>query len=549
MALIDPSNTAAQFNNISRLPLVRQLLLLFGLAASVALGVAIVLWSKSPDYAPLYGDLSSSESAQVVDALEKAGVKYELNRRTGMISVPADQVHQTRLTLAGDGLPRSDSRGFDFLYGEQQLGVSSFMEKARYDRAVESELARTITSLESVKSARVHLAMPKPSVFIRKTDQPEASVLLNLYGGRTLSEEQLAGIVHLVASSVPGLEAEQVSVIDQRGQLLSAREQQDGLGFSKEQFKYVRQLEEDYRQRIVEILSPLVGARGVRAQVAADLDFTRAERTSEVYDPETAVRSEQLVEEVSRDRGARGVPGTLSNQPPAEALVAPTPADGGTEAGGEAEPRRSSKRETRNYEVDKTISYVREPSGVLRRLSVAVVLDYREQLNAQGAVERVALTPEELARMTGLIKEAVGFNEERGDTVNVINASFVTPQEVGPPPVVPLWERPWLVNILKLLLGALAILLLIFGVLKPFLKSLASAGAEMKNPPALQDNSGAALSDGLGDDPVSLSSGGQRRLPPGRGNYQQQINRAQAIAREEPGRAVQVVRNWVQADG
>jgi len=412
-------NLLNRFRNISRQPVVRQLQLLLGLAASIALGVGLVDWARAPDFAPLYSELSPGSSAEVASVLEARNINYKIDARSGLISVPGDRLQEIRLQLAGEGLPTGQSSGFDVLNQEAGMGVSSFMEKARFDRALEQELSSSIASLDSVKAARVHLALPAQSAFVRKKNRPAASVLVSLYPGRELTDSQLAGIVHLVAFSVPGLIAEQVSVVDNKGKLLSSQNSDDHFAATKENFRYTQELEGNYVDRITRILTPILGVGAVRAQVAADIDFTVIERTSERYDPETSVRSEQLVEEVTADRGARGVPGTLSNQPPETAAMS-AEAEGGEAEGEGPPPARSSKREVRNYELDRTISHVRETPGTLRKLSVAVVVDYRDQLNEEGVVERVPLSEQEIAEVTTLVKEAVGFDEQRGDRANVV---------------------------------------------------------------------------------------------------------------------------------
>ncbi|MEZ5569427.1 MAG: flagellar basal-body MS-ring/collar protein FliF [Halioglobus sp.] len=269
---LDSQELLGRFSSLSRQPITRQLSLLLGLAASIALGMGMVQWALTPEFAPLYGELPPESASQIMQSLDTQNVPYRVDSRTGMVSVPADRVRETRLKLAGEGLPKLDTPGFAMLEEEYGLGVSSFMEKARYDRALEQELSSSITSLDSVRGARVHLALPKQSAFIRKKDKPAASVLVNLYPGRELSDRQLAGIVHLVAFSVPGLEAEQVSVIDNRGKLLSAQSDDD-FGSTKENFRFTQQLEQRYVERITEILTPILGVGAVQAQVAAEIDL------------------------------------------------------------------------------------------------------------------------------------------------------------------------------------------------------------------------------------------------------------------------------------
>ncbi|MFK7974633.1 MAG: flagellar basal-body MS-ring/collar protein FliF [Halioglobus sp.] len=545
-------NMFNRFGNISRQPVVRQLQLLIGLAASIALGLGLFQWASTPDFTPLYGELSPSASAEVVTALDSRNISYKLDSRTGMISVPGDRVRETRLQLAGEGLPAGQSTGYGMLNQEAGMGVSSFMEKARFDRATEQELSNSIASLDSVRAARVHLALPPQSAFVRKKNKPAASVLVSLYAGRELSDSQLAGIIHLVAFSVPGLEAEQVSVVDNKGKLLSSQNTNDQFAGTKENFRFTQELEEIYVDRITQILVPILGAGAVRAQVTADVDFTVIERTSERYEPESSVRSEQLVEENMADVGARGVPGTLSNTPPPDAEVGDEPQAIARAEG--AAPSRSSKRQMRNYELDKTISHVRETPGSLQRLSVAVVIDYRETTDEEGNVQRVPLPEEEIAEVTALVKEAVGFDEARGDRVNVVNASFVIPPEMEPLPEAGILEQEWFWRSGKFALAAIAIFLIIFMVLRPLLQTSTEPALTMPAlaVPAGMDPAAYAAGEGgaMGEDRVTLGAQqGVAAIPPGAPAYHQQLSMARSMVEGEPERVANVVKGWVAADG
>ena len=327
-----------RFSAYSQQPASRQIALLVGLAASIALGIGLVQWALTPNYKPLFGSLSGEDTNQVIAALESNAIDYRMDNRSGTLAVAADQVHRARLLLASEGFPKDDGLGFETLYREQEIGVSSFMEQARYHRALEQELSRTMTAMDGVRASRVHVAVARQSAFLRQREQPAASVMLQLTPGRTLSERQLAGVVHLVSSSVPSLQAEQVSVVDQRGRLLSGQGEQEGLGYTKEQYRLAEQLEQRYAQRIVGILEPILGPGNVRAEVTADIDFTRVERTSEEYAPDTVIRSEQTTEETAESRFAGGVPGTLANQPPPQAQAVEEP-PGGCRGAGRPGPR------------------------------------------------------------------------------------------------------------------------------------------------------------------------------------------------------------------
>ncbi len=566
MAEVAENSLVARFNGYSRQPATRQLALLIGLAASIAMGIGLVQWAMEPNYKPLYGAMAPEDTSQVIAALEASGIDYTLDRRSGMVAVPAGAVQRARLALASEGYPRTDGVGFESLYQEQEIGLSSFMEQARFNRALEAELSRTIAAMQSVRAARVHLAMTKQSAFLRQREEPAASVMLNLYPGRILTERQLAGIVHLVASSVPNLDAEQVSVVDQQGKLLSRQGNDTEMGYTQEQFRYTRQLEQDYNRRIIDILEPVLGPGAVRAQVAAEVDFTRVERTEEAYSPDTRIRSEQTSEETSTQRLNGGVPGTLANQPPIDTVVDGTqpgaePPDGepGDTAVAASTPLRTSRRSTINYEMDKTISHVRETPGALQRLSIAVVLDYIESTAEDGSVSREPLPEERVGEITALVRETVGFDETRGDTVSVISASFVAPPPI--PEVVTetsILEQDWIWQLGKGLLALTVLLSLIFAVLRPLIKF--STVPVMAAPQNLQAPAGQAVAalgeGGMAEDQVTLGApgvaGGQAGLPPGAGataGYQQQLQMARSVAAGEPERAAYVVKNWVADDG
>lgn len=542
------NNLSTQFQGFANLPALRQVGLLVGLAASVALGVAIVLWSQEPNYSVLFAGMADKDKAEVMTALDQAAIPYKMDAASGALLVPAAKVHDARIRLATAGLPKASGSGFELLDKDSGLGTSRMVETARYHRALEGELARSVMSLAPVESARVHLAIPKQSVFVRNRTQPSASVLLSLYAGRVLSEEQVAGIVHLVASSVPELEPEQVTVVDQRGNLLTARHAGADSALRDERFKFARRLEETYTQRIHDLLSPIVGAEGVRAQVTADVDFTVVETTSEVYNPDTQiVRSEQSAEDTRLPGAQGGVPGALTNQPPPAGTVefAQNVEDG-------PQPLSTSRRVTRNYEVDRTISHSKPAPGSIRRLSVAVVVDYREQVNAEGQIERLPLPAEEIERLSALVREAVGFDALRGDSVNVMNVSFKEPSVAAAEqvPQTPIWQEAWVWDGARQLLGALGVLALVLFVLRPVLKSLAT------HAPRAQGQGQLALPGGegspealLGEERLSLTnqSQGVPRLTSG-ASYDDHLGAAKTLVKDDPKRVAQVVKTWISTD-
>ena len=531
-------------------PVTRQLALLVGMAASVALGFGAIQWAMTPDYQPLYGVMSPSESTTAIAALEANGIPYRLEQGTGVIAVPYEQVPQARMALASEGFPRGGGVGFESLYQEQELGLSSFMEQARYNRAVEAELSRTIAGMDTVKAARVHLAIGKQSAFMRSGQEASASVMVSLYPGRKLSDRQLSGIIHLVASSIPNLDAERVSVVDQAGKLLSNQGSEDGFGYTAEQFRIAQQIEATLTDRIEGILEPILGFGAVRAQVSADLDFTRIERTSEQYSPETVIRSEQTAEELSNRSTASGIPGALTAAEPGAAVTTPQNPQAGNNTAEQAvaqTPARESRKTTRNFEVDKTISHIREVPGNIRKLSVAVVVDYFT--DAEG--NKVAIEQSRLDEINTLVREAVGFRAERGDTVSVINSPFVAPAPMEEIPEPSLLEEDWIWPAGRALIAGIALLALLLMVVRPLIQystSYQPPVARREDTPLLTGS--ADDESDLSGDRLALSGPAQAALPGSTTpNYHQSIAMARNVANEQPARAAYVVRNWMAADG
>ena len=534
---------------IADIPGLKQVGLLAGVAAAVAAAMWLVMWSQGQNYTVLYGQLSERESGQVMDALTAAGIEFKLNP-SGAVSVPESKVQEARIRLASQGLPQSDSMGIEMIQKESALGSSSLMESARYQSVLETELARTIIKVQGVQSARVHLALPKPTVFLRDARKATASVMLQLYPGRRLEPGQVAAIVHLVASSVPELAASDVTLVDQAGTLLNSPDENAESAASTRQFEYTRKLEESYRQRIVELLEPMVGPGRVRATVTADMDFTVTEETRENYDPQkTAVRSEQTATEQRRGGdGAEGIPGALSNQPPGTS-GAPTipgaatpgnPAPGAAQATAAANgPNSSSQHSTRNFEVDRTLSYVKQPVGVLKRLNVGVALDDWQKVDADGKVTTAPMSDTDIKRFTQLVRESIGLKEERGDQLNVLNQAFKSSAPIGPVDGPPLWETPWVTQLAKQIVGAALVLVVAFLILRPLMKSVTKSA-----PRRIAGSDGADLE----GDRLSLSGQGGKaiKLAP---SFEQQIAAARTLVGQDPKRAAQVVKDWVSADG
>ncbi len=532
----------------SGLPVLRQLGLMIGLAGSVALGVAVVLWSQEPSYTLLYGNLSGMDSSQVLDSLQKSNIPYKVDDSSGAIMVQSDQVHKARLKLASEGLPRGNGVGFELFNKEQDMGTSKFIEQARYQHAIEIELARSIMTMRSVRTARVHLAIPKKSVFIRKKEYPTASVVLDLFAGHNIDAGQTGSIVNMVASSVPGLKPEHITVVDQAGNLLSRVRQNDLLSATSGQFEFTRQLEGVYKKRIEDLLSPIIGPGRVRAQVMADIDFTSTEKTRESFNPDMpALRSEQTMTETSNaGMGASGTPGALSNQPPTGGTTEQTSggATGSEGATEKATPKINNSKVTRNYELDKTISHTRSPAGMIRHLSVAVLVDDLKKVEDDGTITRSPLKEAAITRLVTLVKETVGFDASRGDSVNVINASFYVPEKPEALPEPGLFEQAWVMDLIKQGVGVLIVILMIFGVLRPVLRGLAEKGEIIKSMQMVNPSH-----EGMAEDSLHLSGasgeGGAIAQLPHAGQVDQQITAAKGMAAEDPARIAQVVKTWV----
>ncbi len=544
------NNTMLALQNISEYPLLQQLGLLVGLAASVALGVAIVFWAQSPNYTSLYKDLPDTELTQIADSLKQSGIKYKLT--AGGILVPVDDVDKARMQLAAQGLPNIRPEGFDILNQEQSFGTSQFIRVARYQYALEEELSRSISALRNVKSARVHLAIPKGSVFVRNRKKPSASVVVNLYSGHRISDEQISAITYMVASSVPNLLVEDVSVVDQMGGLLTDKDDKQAM-LNSEQLEYANKVEQNYIDRVSNILTPFLGRQGFKAQVSAELDFTRIEKTSEMYNPDVeAIRSkQQLIERVSGN-GDAGVPGALSNQPPGGAIApenAGTAGIGGTE-GESAGIFKNKESTTQNFELDKTISHTRLSTGTVKRLSIAVVVDDKKTVAEDGTISTTSRNEEELKRITELVKQAVGFNAQRGDSVNIINAGFVEAEQIEALPEIPVWEQAWFMPLVKQVLAALVVLYIIFGVIKPVFKNLSRphkevVGVEGEGVAGAAGAAGqAALEGGVGGE---MGEEAADALPKPPDDYEVQLAAARKLVVEDPKIAAQVVKNWLAA--
>lgn len=516
------------------------------IAAAVAVAVAIAvivgtwLWARQPEYAVLFSNLSDKDGGDIVAVLQQQNVPYQFSDTGNAILVPAAQVHDVRLRLASQGLPKGGLVGFEVMEN-QKLGASQFLEQINYQRALEGELARTISTIASVKGARVHLAIPKQTSFLRDEQKPTASVLINMLPGRVLENIQIAGIVHLISSSVPELNPLNVSVIDQDGKLIAPNPENNRAGLDPTQIKYVREIESDLVKRVETILAPIVGSSNVKAQVTADVDFSQIDQVAETYrpnpNPDTAIRSQQLNESGTNQPQAAGVPGALTNQPPAPATAPittpPAPnSPSATVTSNVSTPINYTKNSTTNYEVDKTIRHTKGVPGVVRRLSVAVVVNQKQEEAKGGKMKPVPLTPEQMQQIETLAQQAVGYSKDRGDTVNVVSSLFV-PEEKTALPETPIWKDPEVVTSTKELLRYLILALVIFIAWKKVAQPIWKKVFPEPEPEleAVEGEEGEAEEPG-------------EHVP----TFEEKVAQAKEIAKADPKMVANLIKEWVNGE-
>ena len=542
--------------------------LLIAGAASIAIVAALFMWASSPEYRVLYSNLSEADGGSIINELDTRGIPYQFSEGGQALMVPSDQVHTLRLQLAEQGLPRGGNLGLE-LMDSQAFGISQFAEQINYQRGLEGELARSIESLGPVEGVRVHLSMAKPSVFIRDREPAKASVVLTLLPGRVLGEGQVSAIVHMVSGSVPDLAAEDVTVVNQDGRLLSA-ETSSGNDLDGSQLEYIVEVERSYQQRIENILTPILGRDNVRAQVAAQIDFSRREQTSERYGPnqppnEAAVRSRQLsLAFDGEDPLATGIPGALSNTPPG---TLPSPInqpegdqegeDGGEEQQEDTAPealRNLRQDDVINYEVDRSIEHVQHRLGQIERLSAAVVVNYRTEMNDEGEWVDVALTEVEVAQIERLVRQAMGFSQLRGDEVEVVNSPFARSEDETAD--VEWWQQPSTLSMAatlgRYLLVALAILLLYLLILRPLIK-------RYTQPPVMATAfPGGTLATSVGSDDeneegeTSSDDNDETYAKPKRRRktslYEHNLNDLREMAQEDPRMVAMIIRSWMNTN-
>ena len=534
---------------LGRLSLLRQAGVIVGLAATVAFAVWMVLWTRDADMRPLYGSLENLDARSVIGVLETNQIPYRIDEGTGMLLVEAGRYNDAKLKLAEAGMPSDNAVGFEMLDKEQGLGTSQFMETARYRRLLEGELARTISSITSVRTARVHLAIPERTVFLRDRRRPSASVLLDIVPGRVVEDGQVRAIGNLVASSVPELELENVTIVDQKGKLLSDFAKDPEAELATKQLQYSGRLEDQIVERVHRILDPIVGQGRYKAEATADVDFTAVEQTDEVYNPDLpAIRSEQRLDEqrLPGEAGA-GIPGALSNQPPASGAAPEVATAATADQANAPKPRDVRTQSTRNYELDRSLSYTRHQVGKLRRLTVAVVLDNKATVSGEGEEATVSSAPweaAELERITRLVRDAVGYDAARGDSVEVLNAAFFNlPVVEEPIPQLPIWEHTLFWPVLRMALGALGVIVILFAVVRPVLRGLSSNVKQLR---ALEERhrmekmlaDAAAEAQGKEDDTPLL--------PPPNREYERRMAAVQTLVEGDPEKVAQVVRKWVR---
>ncbi len=516
--------------------------LMVAVAGIIALVIGMWMWGSTPEYRVLYSNLSDRDGGAIIDALQQQNIPYKFSEGGGALLVPADKVHEVRLHLASQGLPKGSLVGFELMENEK-FGTSQFLEQVNYQRALEGELARSMQTLAAVQGARVHLALPKPSVFVKEQLKPSASVVLTLFPNRTLDAGQVNGIIHLVSSSVADMPAKNVTVLDQSGSLLSPNKEGSDTPLDATQIKYVRQIEQDYVKRIEAIVTPLVGPENVHAQITADIDFSQAEQTAETFGPnqppnEAAVRSQQTSESKNGSgQNPSGVPGALSNQPPVPA-TAPivSPASAVTEASGGAG-TNSHKESTTNYEVDRTIRYTKLPVGSIKRLSVAVIVNNRMVTDKSGKATSKPLSDSEKEQITALVKEAMGFNASRGDSLNVLNSAFNEEKET-PVAELPLWKQPQMIALAEDTLRYLIIagigLYLLFGVIRPAFRNFENVRKQTIQEKARQAEEKASME--------------HRAAPDDQEGYDNDLRSVKQMAQNDPKVVAAVVKEWMSKE-
>ena len=537
----------------------QRLRLALGVVLFVAIGIVGLVMGRQAEWRVLYANLADKDGGAVIAQLGTLNIPYKYTEGGGAILVPADRVHDLRLKLASMGLPKGSVSGFEMMEANR-FGMTQFQERLTFQRGLEGELTRSIQALSSVQNARVHLALPNQNGFFREQQKPSASVLLTLHPGRTLDRGQLAGIVHLVASSVPEMKATSVSVLDDTGKLLSTPPDGSGLTGStdSEQLQYVQQLEQTYSRRILDMLEPMVGKQNVKAQVTAELDFSQTESTTESHRPNqtadsSAVRSQQTVESSNGAPTAPvpGVPGATTNQPPAQSSAPINGAAQPLSASAGAAGTGPSKREsTINYEVDKTIKVTKGATGVVKRINAAVVVNNQMSTDDKGKSISTPLTDAQLEKMTALVRETVGFSKERGDSVNVVNAAFAL--EKAEAFVTPLWRQPEVLDLARSFAWPLGTVLMaalvLLGMVRPALKSLAPVPAEIATAEEMERAGQLDAIESETPDRPQLAGPGRTSDSAQPTSSELMLEDARKLTRDNPAAVANIVKAWMNGE-
>lgn len=532
--------------------LVRQISLIVALTICIALAVLIILWAREPDMRPL-GTFETKELIETLDYLDSQKIDYNLDGQVIMVS--GKEYQDIKLKLARAGLQQEQSTGDEILMQDSGFGVSQRLEMERLKHSREQQLSRTIEQFQSIASARVLLAIPKENIFARREKQPSATVMVTVKGGKSLKDGEVDSIVDLVASAVQGLEPSRVTVTDQNGRLLNSGSQDASSARSRKEYEMERAREEEYRQKIDSILIPVLGVDNYTAQVDLLMDFTAVEQTQKRFNPDLpAVRSEMSIEENSVGGGLGGIPGALTNQPPLNSAI-PEQAVG-ADASKPVVPGRNSKELTRNYELDTTISHSTQQSGLIRRISVSVAVDYLPgSTAADGTVTEPQIRSQaELANIRRLLQGGIGFDVQRGDTIEVVSVPFARSimAEAAEPPI---YEQEWFARMLKLVMGTLIIIVLIVAVVRPMLKKLIYP----EDTQEVYDESSLSSGLDLGDETmdmltrefdsksVGFAADGTLMLPDLHGD-EDLLKAVRALVANEPELSSLVVKNWLAED-
>ncbi len=568
---IDPAVPGLEAEQAEKVPFIqtpmgKNFLRGLGVAGILAIGLALWLWNKPPEYGVLFSNFTDRDGGAITAELDKLNIKHKFSDSGSAILVPTEQVHDVRLKLAAQGLPKGGNVGFE-LMENQKLGVSQFLEQVNYQRALEGELARSIQSLAAVDTARVHLALPKPSVFVRDQQKPTASVLLNLHPNRVLDPQQTSAIIHLVASSVPELLPANVTVVDQAGNLISDLNKNGSAGanaknMDETQLKYVKEMQLQVIKQVESIILPIVGEGNVRAEARADVDFSQVEQAAETYKPNSppaasSIRSQQTSETGGNaNTNPSGIPGALSNQPPGTATAPLTAAAPGAVAGPPGVPANGTlansdsprhKESTTNYEVDKTVRYEQHGMGGLRRLTVAVVVNYRRLVDKNGKVTIKPYSPEEMLKINDLVKQAMGYSQERGDAVSVANSPFDGVDRAFEPTLE--WWRdpanlPLAKDLAKFLITALILLYILLRIVRPMMRPVLKKIDDLNAPPPVPDEPEPEPEDFIDHELIAEEELKQMEESTARG-YRENLALAKKLANEDPRVVAQVIKAWI----